>query len=157
MRRKPTILGLMGAVAVISIALAALRYSSEVRSCFVLILTLLLLCTATLVAIYRRGAWAGFAVFGWAMFLICQPNSFPDSGEIPPIVKAVYGAAILVDAAINPPMPSLSGPGNRVTIDNLRIALCLTSLSFGGLGAVIGNFISRYLGESNVRDRIDHR
>jgi hypothetical protein len=156
MRSKATILGLMGVVAAIAIALAALRISNEECSCLVLVLTLLLLCTGTVVAIYRRGAWAGFAVFGWAMFLICQPNSVPDDGRTPLIMNAVYEAAVLINTAINPPIPSLNGPADVLTIDNLRVALCLTSLSFGCIGAVIGNYIGRYLRESNVGDRTDH-
>jgi hypothetical protein len=154
MRGKATILGLMGVIAVIAIALAALRNRNEVWSCLVLVLTLLLLCTATVVAIYRRGAWAGFAVFGWAMFLICQPNSIA-SGQTPLIVNAVYQAAVLVDIAINPPIPSVNGPGNGVMIDHIRVVLCLTSLAFGCLGAVIGNFFDLCLGEGRVRNGAD--
>jgi hypothetical protein len=156
MRSKATILSLMGVVAVIAIARAALRNSNEACSCLVLVLTLLLLCTATVVAIYLRAAWAGFAVFGWAMFLICQPNSIPESGRTPLIMNAVYEAAVLINTAINPPTPSLNGPYDVLTIDNLRVALCLTSLAFGCFGAIIGEFIARYLRESNVGDRTDH-
>jgi hypothetical protein len=149
MRSKATILGLMGAVVAIAIALTALRDGSETWSIFILLVTLLLLCTATLVAIYRRGAWAGFAVFGWAMFLVCQPNYVPHNGTAPFMVVVVYKAAVLVDTAISPTIPSLNGPGDRVTFDQVRVVLCLLSLAFGCLGAASGRFIGRGLGESD--------
>jgi hypothetical protein len=80
MKARPTVLGLMGVVACIAIGLAALRSNDEFSAAVVFALTYLVLCTSTLVAIYRRGAWAGFAVFGWAQFLICQPNTAPPVG-----------------------------------------------------------------------------
>jgi hypothetical protein len=75
MKAKPTILGLMGLIAFVAVGLAAARSNDELWAAVVFALTMFALCTASLVAIYRRGAWAGFAVFGWAQFLICQPQS----------------------------------------------------------------------------------
>src|SRR5438270_10853123 len=77
MKARPTVLGMMGVVACIAIALAAVRSNDQLTAAVVFALTYLILCTSTLFAIYRRGAWAGFAVFGWAQFLICQPNTAP--------------------------------------------------------------------------------
>jgi hypothetical protein len=153
MKCKTTILGLMGVVAVIAIALAALHENKEIWSTLVLALTLLLLCTATVVAVYRRGASAGFAVFGWAMFLMCQPNSVPENGPTPLIVNAVCEAAVRVDAAMNFVFPSLNGQVNRVTMDRIRVALCLVSLMFGCLGAVVGGFTARYLGRQDMHNK----
>src|SRR3954451_12427357 len=80
MKGRPTVLGLMGFVAFVAIGMAALRSNDQTWAAVVLALTVSALCTSTLVAIYHRGAWAGFAVFGWALFLICQPHSAPTVG-----------------------------------------------------------------------------
>jgi hypothetical protein len=64
MKAQPTILGLMGCIALIAVGMAAVRTNDELWAAVTFALTLFTLCTASLVAIYRRGAWAGFAVFG---------------------------------------------------------------------------------------------
>src|SRR6476661_6975917 len=80
MRARATVLGLMAVVACFAVGLAALRTNDEYTAAAIFAITYLILCTSTLFAIYRRGAWAGFAVFGWAQFLICQPNTAPPVG-----------------------------------------------------------------------------
>jgi hypothetical protein len=80
MRVRPTVLGLMAGVACFAVGLAALRTNDEYTAAAIFAITYLILCTSTLFAIYRRGAWAGFAVFGWAQFLISQPNTAPPVG-----------------------------------------------------------------------------
>ena len=82
MKPRPTILGLMLVIAFIAVGLAALRSNDERWAALIFALTVSALCTATLVALYRRGAWAGFAVFGWAQFFMCQPYTLP-RGELP--------------------------------------------------------------------------
>jgi hypothetical protein len=62
----------------------------------------------------------------------------------------VFAASLPINTAINPPIPHLNGrPGDPVTDDQLCVLLCLLSLAFGCLGAVIGGFIGRGLGESD--------
>jgi hypothetical protein len=71
MRRfRFSIAGLLGVVLFVSIALAALRASTDAWDSGVLGLALLILLTATLLAVHRtdreRAYWLGFALFGWA-------------------------------------------------------------------------------------------
>jgi hypothetical protein len=80
MKARPTVFGLMGVIACVAVGLAAVRSNDEFSAAIIFALTFAALCTSTLVAIYRRGAWAGFAVFGWAQFLICQPHTAPAVG-----------------------------------------------------------------------------
>jgi hypothetical protein len=64
----------MGAVALVAVGVAALRSPTAVWASLVILLALAALCGATVGAIVRRGAgrggWLGFAVFGWAYFLL---------------------------------------------------------------------------------------
>jgi uncharacterized membrane protein len=56
MKSQPTILGLMGFIGFIAVGMAALRTNDELWAAAIFALTILTLCTAALVAIYRRGA-----------------------------------------------------------------------------------------------------
>jgi hypothetical protein len=64
----------MGAVALAALGLAALRSPTALWASLVILLALGAVCGATVGAILRRGlargAWLGFAVFGWAYFLL---------------------------------------------------------------------------------------
>lgn len=70
MRLRFSIAGLLGVVLFISVALAALRDSTDAWDSGVLGLTLTILLTAILLAVHRRDRkrayWLGFALFGWA-------------------------------------------------------------------------------------------
>jgi hypothetical protein len=74
MRVRVTIRGLIGLVFFVGFALAALRGASLGWATASILLALLALCTATLGALTGRGtarvAWVGFAVFGWAYFVL---------------------------------------------------------------------------------------
>ncbi len=109
MKAKPTVLGLMGVVACFAVGLAAVRSNDEYTAAAVFAFTYLILCTSTLLAIYRRGAWAGFAVFGWAQFLICQPHTAPSLGPTSlsqgityRILTVIHGTAAPRDRASQP-------------------------------------------------------
>jgi hypothetical protein len=169
MKAKPTILGLMGLIAFVAVGLAAARSNDELWAAVVFALTMFALCTASLVAIYRRGAWAGFAVFGWAQFLICQPQSAlpvgptslsmgiacrllpyitPARNMTPPSFRIGGYPAISSDADGKPIMlvvfPSGAAiSGGYLPVHTLRAGLCLTSLIVGLLGAIVGGFIDR--------------
>jgi hypothetical protein len=164
MKARPTVLGLMGVVACIAIGLAALRSNDEYSAAVVFALTYLILCTSTLVAIYRRGAWAGFAVFGWAQFLICQPNTAPPVGatslsngiaysllirhhgtgqEIPPLSNPPPEFTKVMDVGEGKPiLVSVTKQYNVhrgfIPVHCLRACLCLSSLLAGLLDAAIG-------------------
>lgn len=169
MKARPTVLGLMGVVACIAIGLAAVRSNDQLTAAIVFAFTFLILCTSTLIAIYRRGAWAGFAVFGWAQFLICQPNTAPPVGATSLSNGIAYWLLIrhhgtgqnTLPLANQPPQftkvmdigdgkPILVAESKQVhahqgfiPIHGLRACLCLSSLLAGLLGTVIGGLIAR--------------
>jgi hypothetical protein len=64
----------MGAVALVAVGVAALRSPTALWASLVVLLALGAICGVTVCAILRRGpargAWLGFAVFGWAYFLL---------------------------------------------------------------------------------------
>jgi hypothetical protein len=75
MRKRPTLLGLMALIAYLAVGMAAIRSNDRYWAAGMMVLTASWLCVATLLAVHRRGASAGFAVCGWAWFLICQPGA----------------------------------------------------------------------------------
>jgi hypothetical protein len=168
MRWRPSILGLMGCVAVIAIAMAALRSNDAAWSAVVLALTILALSTSTVVAVYRRGEWAGFAVFGWAMFSICQPHSAPPLGPTTLPMQMAYRVVFYVSDPVKFPWVSFQIPGypsvmtdgdgnpflgvirgtssgfrGMVPLNSLRAGLCLLCVAFGSVGAIVGGFVRR--------------
>lgn len=173
MRVRPTVLGLMAVVACFAVGLAALRTNDEYTAAAILAVTYLILCTSTLLAIYRRGAWAGFAVFGWAQFLICQPNTAPPVGATSLTNRVAYRLLIRYHGT-GQEIPRLSGQPEEffsvmdvgdgkpalvsrskravgqtfvhrglIPIHGLRACLCLSSLLAGLLGAAVGVFVAR--------------
>src|SRR4051812_42547469 len=68
-RPRITIASLLGIVAFVGVASAALREPTEAWDSTLLGLTLLLLLTSVLFAVHRSGDrrafWQGFALFGW--------------------------------------------------------------------------------------------
>jgi hypothetical protein len=178
MKARLTILQVMGAVAFAVVGMAALRTNDELWAAVILALTVFTLCTAALFAMYRRGAWAGFAVFGWAQFLICQPHSAPALGPItlpmamayriffhvgnpaqfPTVSFQIPGyPAIMADGDGEPFLAAVSGgwAGFRgpVPVNSLRAGLCLTTILVGFVGAIVGGFIVRRCGaRSDSRD-----
>jgi hypothetical protein len=167
MKERLTILGLMGSIAFIAVGIAALRTNDELWAAVFLALTVFILCTTTLVAIDRRGAWAGFAVFGWAHFLICQPHSAPTISPPSLSLEIAYRLLPYFNKAAILPYPSMqfqgypaissdhngrlyltymsgvSGGSGWVPVNSLRAGLCLSSLVVGFVGAFVGGFIAR--------------
>ena len=111
MKGRPSVLGLMGLIAFVAIGMAALRSNDPSWAAVVLALTVSALCTSTLVALYRRGAWAGFAVFGWALFLICQPHSAPPIGATTLPMAMAYRVVFYVNDPAEFPWVSFQIPG----------------------------------------------
>src|SRR4051812_4066852 len=98
MKPRSTLRGLMAFVAFFAVGMTALRSNDPLWAAVVLALTIATLCISTLIAIYSRGAWAGFAVFGWAVFLICQPHSAPTVGPISLPIAMAYRVVFFVSA-----------------------------------------------------------
>ena len=168
MKARPTVLGLMGIVGCVAVGLAAVRHNDEFTAAAVFALTFFILCTSALIAIYRRGAWAGFAVFGWAQFLICQPNTAPALGTASLPNRLVY--LVLIQHVTRQRLPPPTDQLPKVTrvfeiedgkpilvnqskmgasivgfipVHGLRTFLCLSSLVVGLLGAAVGNLVTR--------------
>jgi hypothetical protein len=169
MRVRLTILGLMGLIAFIAVGLTALRNNNKFLTAGIFALTVSALCTATLLALYRRGPWDGFAVFGRAQFLICQPNSAPIVGPTSLSMEIVCRVLFFINTSPNLPDPSfkisgfpaIASDGNRepdfmavlggtghtlgwLPVYSLRAGLCLSCIVVGFVGAIIGSLISRY-------------
>lgn len=140
MRARPTILGLMGIIALVAVGMAAIRTNDVIWAAATLALTVLALCSATLVAIEHRGAWAGFAIFGWAMFLVCQPNSANLNGLSSQTTVGAYWLTVSAARAIDVTKTSFT---DDELIHGVRALLCLSSLVVGLLGAIVGGFIGR--------------
>ena len=73
------IAGLMGAVLVVALGLAALRNASEIWASVIFLLTCGLLCLAIVGTLCRRDAerawWLGFALFGWGYLVLASWSS----------------------------------------------------------------------------------
>ena len=74
MRVRFTIRGLMALVLLLGFGFAALRGATLGWAVASILIALLALCSATLGAVVRCGSsrpsWVGFAIFGWAYFLL---------------------------------------------------------------------------------------
>jgi len=127
--QRPTLLGLMLLIAYLAVGLAAIRADEAVWAGVIVYLTVFILSSATLIAIHRRGAWAGFAVFGWAYFLILDPNA-AERGPASVSMIVAYAAA---RSFIRSNVPDYS----------LRAGLSMASVAMGLLGAVIGGRVAR--------------
>ena len=168
MKQRTTVLGLMGFIALVAVGMAALRSNDPTWAAIVLALTVSALCTSTVGAIHRRGAWAGFAVFGWAFFLIYQPHSAPTVGATTlPMAMACRVVFCLSDPVRFPwgsfqisDHPEIkadsqgdlmlwamkgTNPGFRgmVPVNSLRAGLYLLTIGVGAFGAIVGSFFSR--------------
>lgn len=166
MKPRPTILGLMGLIAIIALGLAAIRANDAIWTAVVLTLTVFALCVASVVAIYDRGgAWAGFAIFGWAAFLICQPHSAPTMG--PTSVATEIACRLYNDRNTPTSLPNSITPGHpaigadpdgrpmivltsggggffglQVPLEIMRVGLCLWTMLFAAIGALVGTIIT---------------
>jgi hypothetical protein len=71
-RRRVSLMGLMGAIAVLAVSFAAWRIPwLPLRTSAFFALVVFILLTATLGALLNRGAsWVGFALFGWGWLVI---------------------------------------------------------------------------------------
>jgi hypothetical protein len=91
---RSTIRSLLGAVLLVSVALAALRTPTDAWDSGILGLTVLTLLTATLLTVHRTDPrwayWLGFALFGWAYLI---------ASLIPPIGSRLPTTQGLADLA----------------------------------------------------------
>src|SRR4051812_22279841 len=138
-----SISGLMGAVLVASLGLAAFHSANETWAGMMLLVTEGFLALAVVGAICRRGAgrawWLGFLIFGWSYLRLSSRISF----ELPTIrllelIQSSVGASA--------PPASANPSGNRFVLARdhspfEQVGHCLWSL----LAATLGGFLARAL------------
>jgi hypothetical protein len=132
------IAGLMGAVIVIALSLAALRNASETWAGATFLLTCAVLTLAVVGAVCRRDAerawWLGFALFGWGYILLAFWTSF----ELPTmalldVIGSQFGAKVHFSGG-----KSTMG-GGMGSIGGMRSAdLQFSGVLAGGMGGGTG-------------------
>jgi hypothetical protein len=132
------IAGLMGAVLVIALSLAALRNASETWAGATFLLTSAVLTLAVVGAVCRRDAerawWLGFALFGWGYVLLAFWSSF----ELPTMavldaISSRLGAKVRFSGAMN------SIGGGMGTMGGMRsTGLQVSGVLAGGMGGGTG-------------------
>jgi membrane protease YdiL (CAAX protease family) len=146
MRRfRISIAGLLVAVAVLGVAIAALVYPSPLAANAFHSMTLATLTIAVLAAVYHRGAkrafWVGFSTCGWAYFLAVfgpEPLSHVGPGLVTTtILNVVYPYTVpsTVAAAALDPVGSSTPSARlyrRVVRDGAKVVLT------GGFGVLTG-------------------
>jgi hypothetical protein len=71
MRRRASLITLMGLVAVVAVGLAAMKFATEWMMKGSMAIGFVALLVGTLGAAVRRsGSWIGFALFGWTYALV---------------------------------------------------------------------------------------
>jgi hypothetical protein len=158
-----------------AVGMAAICTNDEIAAAVFFTLTVSILCTATLISLYRPSAWAGgrwtgFVIFGWAQFWISQPHLAPPVGPTPlavglacrlvpyatkinsiqPSFRIGGYPAISSDDNGNPVLMAVFGghASHRadVPVHSLRTVLCLMSLVSGSAGAIVGSVVVRLCG-----------
>ena len=117
--KRPTILGLMILIAYLAVGLTAIRSDDKIWAAIVMYLTVFLLCSATLLAIHRRTAWArirDLRLGGFPLFNPNEPDRWP--GSISMIL-----ASYVVTFFRNP----------NVSNNSLRLILSIASVVMGCL------------------------
>lgn len=154
MRAHFSIRGLVALILLAGFALGSLRASTIGWAAAWILLAILALCTATLVAVVlpasRQAPWLGFALFGWAYFLL----HFSPAVEWRDGFGPAHFTTLAIDALVSPLIaPDLeygisAGRTERFFIshsgqsNNYFCAVChsLISLVFGAIGATVGRF-----------------
>jgi hypothetical protein len=172
--RRTSIAGLMGIVGVVALGMAAMRSATVLWTAAASTITLALLLTAVVGAIWLRGPdrayWSGFATFGWAYLLLVNwewiggqfghdlTSGFLDIAEwavpkkIVPVSAPPPAGASPVMAP--PPAGAFQAMANRsITVGNfVQIGRLLIALVF----ALIGGSIARAFAARAEASRGDH-
>jgi hypothetical protein len=155
-KNRFTIARLLGAIVVLAMIFAGLRSGSNDWFTLIYTLVFLTLVYSAIVARYRGAFWHGFAIAGWAYFLIGfgpwigglpapEPQQAVNRNIVTSVVlEIVTGIMYRVDAAaLGDALP----PTDRasIMISNLRSAnrdgICHSALTI--LFAWVGGFVSR--------------
>ena len=151
-----SIAGLMGVVLLVATGLAALRSASETWASVLFLATFVAFCIALVGAFgdagARRGAWLGFAVFGWVYVgAAFEPYDFAPNLPTDTLLK-VLAPSFGVDSRL------LAGPFGRTWMQHagfgrgagvigaksfFQIGHCLIALLAGVIGALLGGWLFR--------------
>ena len=144
---------LMGLVAVLAVGLVAMKVATETMMRAAFAFGLLTLLIGTLGAIVRRrGAWIGFALFGWAYTLVALLTPIQD------VIEAELRVSEPIEYLIDwlhpePPgtgdEPRIMGPYGQVRHPDwvlarrygAEIGHVIAALIFACLGAIVGRFL----------------
>jgi hypothetical protein len=105
-RPRFSIRALLGLILFVAVAIAALRGATAIWASVTILAALGAVCTATVGAALIRGAgraaWLGFAVFGWAYFLLCLSPWGGEYGLGPArfLTRAANGLLLLIDPGL---------------------------------------------------------
>jgi hypothetical protein len=144
----------MGTIALVAVGVAALRSPTALWASLVILLALGAICGATVGAILRRGsdrgAWLGFAVFGWAYVLLTLSPWGGEYGLGPARFLTRASSALLLQ--IDPDLVEMpvgvvedfavfAGTGKSRSFYH-GIFHGLTAVIFAAAGAVVGRVIA---------------
>jgi hypothetical protein len=160
-RRHPTLKGLMIAVAAIGVGIAVLVRPNKLWSLFLPLLLLTMYLMSILGVLFRRGSgrayWAGFAIFGWAyfilIFLLSGEQGFANSPVSLPnllaerilgvfellMIPGVIGSE-MTWAEIGDHLRELAGEADDAS--RFVIAFSLLGLIFAAIGGMIARVFS---------------
>jgi hypothetical protein len=147
MRRfRISIAGLLGTIAVLGVAIAALIYPSPLAANAFYSLTLGTLTISVLAAVYHRAAkrafWVGFATCGWTYFLAVfgpEPLSHVGPGLVTTTILNVLYPYTVPEADASTVLAPVSPPNPRgnIVIRSVRPRGARTVLT-GGFGVLTG-------------------
>jgi len=169
MRLRFSLAGLMGVVVLVALGIAAIRNANPTVANATYTATVVLLCTASCIALDRKGAWSGFAIFAWAYLLLCTYQ--PERGPELLTLKLIDRASLFINGGM-PNFQTHSSASGYDETSNVTywaddegaryierydngptrilvplpyrvIARCLMSLVAGGLGAIVGGYVAR--------------
>jgi hypothetical protein len=171
-RTHLTIASLLLVVVFFGVVFAGLRTASDGWLKLVYMLTFMALVYAAIAARYRSAFWYGFAVAGWAYFLIgCHPWITTASFTQP---RYLANQGILTSVVIETVSVLLSGrepfamvpvwdrsfrePSALETSASIRAIICHCSLTipFALVGGLVAGAMARR-GSAQADDRSDHR
>jgi hypothetical protein len=167
-RRRVSLIGLMGAIAVLAVSFAAWRIPwLPLRTSAFFALVVFILLTATLGALLNRGAsWVGFALFGWGWlaisFLSLAIGSWNSTADRMPIPMPIVSMCLIELHSFVVDNDQIEGEATAVIL-NSKGGHTLVSYSlvqicniwFSLLAACVGGVLARLLDPSRPRPNSD--
>ena len=167
-RRRVSLIGLMGAIAVLAVSFAAWRIPwLPLRTSAFFALVVFILLTATLGALLNRGAsWVGFALFGWGWlvisFLSLAIGSWKSTADRMPVPMPIasmwlieFHSVVLGDDRVEGEATAVipNSKGGYTLVTYSLVQLC--HMWFSLLAACVGGVLARLLDQSRTRSNPD--